>query len=82
MLGLKDVSAMTTERAPVPPYTVVPAWTVLYRDGQWTQIPQGLEAEHLCMSYDEARHSLDVQGNAFVDGTVLAALRLALGVGA
>ena len=71
---------MTAAEAAAKPYTVVQAWTVIYRGGQWTQIPQGLEAEHLCMSYDEAMHSLDVQGNAFVDGTVLAALRLALGV--
>ncbi len=62
------------------PYTVVPAYTVLYRSGVWTQIPQGLEAEHLCMSFDEAMHSLREQGNAFVDGAVRDALRQALGV--
>ncbi len=62
------------------PYTVVPAYTVLYRGGVWTQIPQGLEAEHLCMSFDEAMHSLREQGNAFVDGAVRDMLRQALGV--
>lgn len=73
---------MTAAEAEAKPYTVVQTWTVIYRDGQWTQIPQGLEAEHLCMSYDEARHSLDVQHNAFVAGDVLAALRLAFWVAA
>ena len=34
----------------------------------------------MLMSYDEARHSIAVQGNVFVDGEVCMALRRALGV--
>jgi hypothetical protein len=62
------------------PYTRVPAFSVTYRDGLWTQTPDGLRGEHLCMSYDEAWHSIAVQGDAYVDGAVCMALRQALGV--
>lgn len=61
------------------PYKTVEAFSVTYRDGMWTQTPT-TGPDFMCMSYDEALHSLRVQGDAFVAGDVCLAVRRALGV--
>ena len=61
------------------PYKTVPAYSVTYSGGIWQQTPT-TGPDFMCMSYDEALHSLRTQGNAFVDGAVCLAVRQALGV--
>jgi len=60
-------------------YKTVPAYSVTWDAGVWTQRPT-TGPDFLCMTFDEAAHSIAVQGNAFVDGAVCMALRRALGV--
>ena len=61
------------------PYKTVPAYSVTWDGATWAQLPT-TGPDYMLMSFDEARHSIAVQGNAYVDGAVCLALRVALGV--
>lgn len=58
-------------------YKTVPAYSVTWDGDNWTQtLTTG--PDFMLMTYDEVLFSLGVQGNAYVDGEVCMALRVAL----